>query len=252
MNNSARITLIDIETSPIKGYTWGIYDQNVLSVIEPSKIICFAWKDLNDKEVSVRALPDYDNYKSGHLDDKYLVEEAWHVLDDADIVVAHNLEAFDLKKLNTRFIANSLNSPSFYETIDTLKVSKKYFKFDNNSLNELGLYLHEGQKQKTGGFGLWLDCMEGNPEAWDLMKKYNANDVALLEKIYLRLRPYIDDHPNLNIVNNSDSCCPVCLSKDIEKRGFSMTRSGRKQRYSCKDCGSWSSGPSQTVRGVIR
>jgi hypothetical protein len=248
-----KIAFIDIETSPIIGYTWAMWETNVLAVIEPVKVICCGWKWLGDKHVTVRALPDYGNYIGGVVDDRDLVADVWGVLDEADVVIAHNGDSFDCKVLNARFIANNLTAPSDYKTIDTLKVAKKYFKFASNSLNELGLYLNEGKKAPTGGFETWTKCMAGDPVAWDRMKKYNVQDVDLLERVYLRLRPFIGNHPNLNTIapvklKTSEFACSSCQSLNTTKRGFSVTKVGKYQRYSCQSCGSWSSGPYEKIK----
>lgn len=243
---SPNIALIDIETSPIIGYTWGLYDVNVLAVIEPVKILSCAWKWLGEKDVNVKALCDYKDYKPGIVNDRSLCKDIWDVLDLADIAIAHNGDSFDIKVCNSRFIANGLNAPSDYKSIDTLKVAKKYFRFNNNSLNELGVYLNEGEKVPTGGFKTWLKCMEGDPAAWLRMKKYNVQDIRLLERVYLRLRPFIGNHPNLNLIAPSSAeghSCSVCQSLDTTKRGKAVTKAGSYQRYQCNQCGSWSSGP---------
>lgn len=247
--------MLDIETSPIKGYVWGMYEQNVLKVIEQSKIIAVAWKELNDKKVSIRALPDYVGYKPNVLDDKKLCKEVWQVLDEADVVVAHNGDQFDLKKLNTRFADHEFGAPSAYKSIDTRKVAKKHFRFDSNSLNELSIYLFGGHKINNGGFGLWDACMKGDMDAWKRMKDYNVHDVELLEKVYLRLRPFMDNHPNMNIVAghvHNEHSCPVCLSKHVTRRGYSITRAGKYQRFQCNDCGTWSSGPYEKAKVALR
>lgn len=221
-------------------------------MLEPSKIISVAWKELHAKETKVKSIYDYPNYKKGFIDDKKLVEEVWDVLDKADIVIAHHGDAFDIKKLNSRFIYHGLNAPSAYKTIDTKKVASKYFKFDSNSLSNLGVYLKEGDKISNGGFNLWVQCIAGDKKAWDRMKEYNQQDVVLLERIYLRLRPFMENHPNLNIVANvSDQSCPSCLSKKLTKRGFSMTKTTKRQRFQCTDCGSWSSGPYEKIKSML-
>jgi len=255
MNKQPKIVLLDIETSPIKGLTWGMYDQNVLAVLEPAKIICAAWKYLDDPEIFCQSLPDYRGYRGGIVNDGGLVRELWKVLDEADVVVAHNGDSFDIKRLNARFVAHGLNAPSDYKTVDTLKVAKKYFRFDNNKLDELGHYLDVGRKAPNGGLATWLKCMAGDMAAWEEMRKYNVQDVALLERVYLRLRPFIQNHPNLNLivppVGVDGHSCSTCQSINVVRRGFAITKVGRYQRYQCKDCGSWSSGPYERVKAGV-
>lgn len=248
--NKAKICFVDIETSPIIGYTWQKFDTNLIKILEPTKIMSMAWKFLGDDKTQVKALCDYKGYKANVLNDKNLMNDIWRVLDDADIVAAHNGQAFDIKKINARFIINGLDAPSSYDVVDTLKVAKRYFKFDSNSLDDLGRYLGEGEKVSTGGFGLWTSCMAGDPDSWDRMKEYNKHDVDLLEKIYLRLRPFMDNHPDVNTVTGDFSktpACHTCGSSRVQKRGFAFTKTGRKQRYQCGDCSSWSTGPYERV-----
>lgn len=249
--NKPKVILLDIETSPLVGYAWQTWDTSILKVLQSSKIISVAWTELGSKKVLCKSIADYPEYKAGVINDEQLVKDTWKVLDEADILVAHHGDAFDFKKLNARFVYHGLTAPSSYKTIDTKKVASKYFKFDGNSLSALGTYLNVGKKLSTGGFDLWDNCINGDLKAWKKMKEYNVGDVELLEAVYLVLRPFMENHPNLNAVlggSAGNSTCPSCLSVDIHKRGFSITRTGRKQRFQCNACGSWSSGPYEKVK----
>ena len=62
-------------------------------------------------------------------DDKRVLQSIWKLLDEADIVIGHNGDRFDLRKLNARFIDNDINPPSPFRTIDTLKVARREFAF---------------------------------------------------------------------------------------------------------------------------
>jgi hypothetical protein len=209
-----------------------------------SFILSIAWKWLGDKEVSAKALPHYDDYfKSVDVDDKHLVHDLWKLLDTADIVVAQNGDAFDIKKSNARFLIHGLNPPSNYRTVDTLKLAKKYFKFDSNSLDDLSRLLGLGEKLKHPGFGLWKGCLEGNLQAWETMVDYNKRDVVLLEKLYLRLRPWAQNHPNVNAPEiKGFEHCNTCGSENVQRRGFIHTRLQTRQRWNCTSCGSWYTG----------
>lgn len=226
------------------GYTWDVYDASVLKILRNSQVISVAWKELHSEDISVKCLADYKGYKAGELNDRALIEEVWKVLDEADVVVAHHGIAFDIKKLNARFVYYGLNAPSHYDVVDTKKEATKRFRFDGNSLNALGQYLNVGKKLENGGFDLWLRCMAGDKEAWKLMKNYNSQDVLLLEQVYLKLRPFMERHPNLSLVAGDDpvGTCGTCQSKNVSRRGYAVTKTGRKQRLQCQDCGSWSTG----------
>lgn len=235
------------------GFTWGYYEQTLLKILAQSQIICVAWKWLDEPTTHVRALSDYKGYRAGKLDDRLLVAQIWKLLDEADVVTAHNGDKFDIPKMNSRFVFHEMKPPSFYKTVDTRKVAYKNFRFDANSLNELAQYFGFGKKEDTGGFKLWTDCMAGDLRAWAKMRKYNRQDVVLLEKIYLRLRPYMSDHPNLNVIaGKTGLSCHICESESVIRRGFAITRAGRKARYQCNGCGTWSSGPCVSAKITLR
>lgn len=239
-NQKPKILLYDIETAPILGWTWGLYEQNVISVERDWYILSFAWKWLGEK-TQVRGLCDYPKYKPSNHDDKLLCVDLHKVLDEADVIIGHNLDAFDNKKANARFVFHGLKPPSPSKTIDTLKLAKKHFKFDSNKLNSLGELLSVGEKLPHQGFKLWLGCMEGDPKAWEVMKAYNAQDVELLEKVYERLRPWAVNLPDFRTTTDTHTC-PSCQSSRLQKRGFYTAITRRYQRYQCQDCGHWSKG----------
>jgi DNA polymerase elongation subunit (family B) len=251
-NIKPSFVLLDIETSPIIAYTWATFNTNVLKIIESSQIISVSWKELGSKQTIVKTIADYPNYIPGQINDELLVREIWDVMDKADIICAHYGSAFDIKKLNARFVYYGLTAPSQYSVIDTKKIASKYFKFDSNSLDNLGSYLKVGNKIKNGGFDLWVRCMNGDPKAWKLMASYNKQDVDLLEKVYYKLRPFIENHPNMLAATGiiDAHSCPACMSTRLQKRGFRINKSTRQQRYQCMDCGSWSSGTYEKLKGV--
>ena len=177
--------------------------------------------------------------------EEQMVLRLWQVLDESDIVIAHNGDKFDIKMLNVLFVKYHLNPPSPYRSIDTLKVARKYFRFMSNRLGDLGMKLGVGDKLDNGGFENWLGCINNDPQAWRKMLKYNAQDVKLLEKVYLRLRPWMDNHPPINVLAGSPDSCPKCGGTHLQRRGTrKSTKTGTYSRYQCQDCGGWSTGRS--------
>ena len=154
-------------------------------------------------------------------------------------MVGQNIRAFDIRKLNARFIFYGLKPIAPQKTIDTLVIARKQFSFSSNKLDDLGAFLGLGRKIKTGGYDLWLRCMAGEKKAWTKMKAYNKQDVTLLEKVYLKLMPWDSQHPNLSSYNHNGLECPKCLSKHIEWRGTARNKTTSYRRFQCKDCGSW-------------
>lgn len=240
LNKKPRILLYDIETAPNLAYVWGKWEQDVVAFKQEWYMITFAWKWLGEKQTHVLSLPDFKTYKKDKTDDSELVTELWKLFNEADVVIAHNGNSFDQKKSNARFLFNNLQPPTPYKQIDTKLVAKRYFNLNSNSLNDLGQYLKLGEKLKTGGFDLWLGCMSGDKKSWKTMCDYNKQDVILLESVYLKLRSWDNQHPNLALMNGDIHGCPNCQSLNIQKRGSSFSRTGRYQRWQCLDCAKWS------------
>jgi hypothetical protein len=95
-----------------------------------------------------------------------------------------------------------------------------------------------GTKADTGGFKTWAGCIKGDPDAWATMKRYNKQDVDILEQLYLRLRPWSKTHPNLATLGNRPSACPKCGSEEgMTRWGYTYTGVARRVRYKCKSCG---------------
>jgi DNA polymerase elongation subunit (family B) len=232
-----KILLFDIETTPNLAYVWAKYQQDVLEYVEEWDILCFGYKWLGQKRVTA-----VSTAKNGSEED--LVRKLWELFDEADIIIGHNGDRFDIRKSNAKFLEYGLTPPSSYQTIDTLKVARKYFNFNSNRLNDLAKTMGLGEKVQTGGFELWLGCMRDEPKSWKKMIEYCKHDVELLEKIYMEMRPWMTTHPNHNLFTGETHGCPVCASAKTQRRGFSHTRVGKRQRYQCMEegCGAWSVG----------
>ena len=241
MHNKTKILFLDLETSPSLGWVWAKWQTNVIDFKTDWYVLSVAWKWADESRIHVLGLDDFPRFKQDREDDKPLMKILWKLLDEADIVIAHNGDSFDLPKANTRFLTHKLNPPTPYKTIDTLKIARKVFMFDSNKLDDLGRYLGIGRKIPHTGFHLWRGCMNGEPEAWAKMKKYNQHDVELLEKVYYIMRAWDKNHPNVNQGNLE--ACPKCGSQKIQRRGFSYTLLRRKQRYQCRECLGWWEGP---------
>lgn len=233
----ARILLYDIETTPNLAYVWGKYQQDVIAYEEEWHILCFAYKWLGERTTHVVALPDFPLYKREPRNDKEVVKKLKELFDEADVVIAHNGDSFDQKKVQARFMVHRLGPPTPYRQIDTKKVARKYANFNSNKLSDLGRNLGLGQKLDTGGFSLWLGCMNGVAAAWNTMKRYNKQDVVLLEQVYLELRPWINNHPAMNLMEGKYDACPNCGSTTpLIKNGTYFNKVSHVQVWECPAC----------------
>lgn len=231
MDKKPKILFFDIETTPLISYTWGLYDQNVIAMQKDWELLSFAYKFQGDRDVTCIARRDFKDKT-----DRTLTKRLWKLLNEADIVVGHNAASFDCKKATAKFIEHGLPPHAPYEIVDTKLVAKKYFKFTSNKLDDLGRLLGVGRKEQTGGFDLWLDCMAGKPAAWRKMISYNKQDVLLLERVYDRLLPYTDNHPNVSFISGRPTGCPKCGSAKLKSMGVRRTKVSEYVRYRCMKC----------------
>lgn len=240
------IVTLDIETAPLRSYHWGLQDQNVgLEQIETEwSILSFSAKRLNEKRVIFKHTGGRGVEKV--RDDRPLLGELWKVLDAADIVVAQNGKEFDLKKINARLAMYKMPPYSPVRVIDTMLAARRHFGFTSNRLAWLSEHLTAAKKSKHRafpGFELWLECLKDNPKAWRVMQKYNAIDVIATEQLYLRLRPWIENHPNLaTYLDGNTPRCPKCGSEKLISNGFRTNQYGRYRRLQCQACGGWAFG----------
>lgn len=238
MNNEPHILTFDIETFPAIGYFWGKkWETNIIDVLEQSPVLSFSAKWLGGKQIT-KGLPDYKGYKNGSKDDSKLVKDMWSLLDEADVVIMQNGRTYDYKMTNARFLYHGLTPPSPFRMIDTKNEARKYLRLPSYSLDDMVKYFGLGRKMEHEGFDLWTKCLDGDRKAWAKMKAYNAHDVLLTEKLYLKLRSFV--RSNLGIFYNSNIVCPSCGSKNIQSRGLTRNQTTMYRRIFCTDCGSWS------------
>lgn len=180
-----KILLLDIETTPMQVYTWGLWDQNIgiNQIIKHTEMMCFGAKWLGKKQVT---------FKSVHHDGKEaMLAELHKLMDEADVLVGWNSAAFDHKHIRREFLEAGLTPPSETKDLDLMTIVKANFLFPSNKLDYVAQKLGVGAKVKHSGFELWIDCMAGVDKAWREMKKYQIQDVELLDKLYEVLLPWL-------------------------------------------------------------
>lgn len=229
-----KILLLDIETKPASAYVWRAYgEQNigVEQIIDPGSVICVGAKWLGDKETQL-----FSDWDHGHTDMLIHIHE---MMSYADAIITYNGDKFDLPKLQGEFMLNGLGPTPPCTSVDCIKAARK-FGFFMNKLAFIGPLLGLGDKIKHEGFPLWVKVMEGDSAAQKRMAKYCIQDVRLLEKLYLRIRPFIRNHPHMGRTGSNQ--CPACGGIHVQSRGTRRTRAYKIQRLHCQDCGHWGDG----------
>lgn len=226
--------MIDIETSPNLAHVWGLWQQNVglSQLLESTEMMCFAAKFLGDKKTQF-----YSTFHDGKAE---MVQKAWDLVNEADVVMGWNSKSFDEKHLNREFLEAGLKPPSPVKSLDLMHAVKKKFRLPSNKLQYVSTLLGTAGKVQHEGHDLWIKCLAGDEKAWGRMRKYNIQDVDLLQEVYDQLLPWIDSHPSVALYDgNEQDACTNCGSTDLKREGYAFTLLGKFQRYVCKSCGKW-------------
>lgn len=227
--------MIDIETSPNQAFVWGIWEQNISlnQMIASSSTLCYSAKWLGERKMFFDSV-----HRSGP---KKMLRGVHKLLSEADVVATYNGKKFDLPTLNKEFIVHKMPPPAPYKQVDLLQVARARFRFLSNKLDYVTQALGLGAKVRHPGFQMWVDCMAGDAQAWRVMERYNKKDTALLEKLYMRLLPWIDKHPSHGAFEDI-TCCPKCGGTKLQQRGYAVTQVMKYRRYQCVGCGGWARG----------
>jgi uncharacterized protein YprB with RNaseH-like and TPR domain len=179
-----KILLLDIETTPMQVYAWGLWDQNISidQIIKSTEMLCFGARWLDGKKVIFKSV-----YHDGK---KEMLKELHKLMDEADLLVGWNSAAFDHKHINREFLENKMAPPSPTKDLDLMSITKANFLFPSNKLDYVAQKLDVGAKVKHSGFKLWIRCMAGDKKAWKEMKEYQIQDVNLLVDLYHELLPW--------------------------------------------------------------
>ena len=230
-----RILTLDIETSPIKGFVWGLWQQNLMldRIIDPTRMLSWSAKWYDEDEVLWAS--------EFHHGRESMVMEIYDLVNQADVVVGYNSKKFDMKHLNREFIELGLTPPTTYKDVDLLLTVKKNFAFPSNKLDYVAGVLLGRHKLSHAGFQLWKDCLAGKKAAWDQMIDYNIEDVLITEELYDKLKGWISNHPNwgLYVEDQENPVCRNCGGNHVVSKGgeYTDTNVFRYQRYKCMDCG---------------
>lgn len=232
--------IYDIEVSPDIGFFWQPgYNLTIdyKSIIKERAIICISYK--------------WEGGKVNHLiwdkhqNDKYLIKEFAKILEEADEIVAHNGDKFDLVWIRSRAIKFGIDLSFPIVTHDTLKIARNKFRFNSNRLDYLAKYLGVGGKIETG-FDLWKDIVLHKDEvALRKMVRYCDNDVKILEAVWEKLKPYA---VHKNSLTDNRLKCPECGGDTIRQRIRTLASGTKKIIMQCKSCGKYHTIPASLLK----
>jgi len=226
-----RVLTIDIETSPATVYAFGLFDVNVAvsQILEPSRMLCFAGKWLDKPKVHY--------FSEFHDSKQVMVQAAWDMMNEADIIVGYNHVGFDVKHLHREFLLAGMPPPSPHQDIDLLRVMRSRFKLMSNKLGYVTTALGMDTKLETGGQSLWNDVLKGDEKAWSKFRRYNKQDVVITENLLRLLGPWIKG-PHAGVFTKNMASCHSCGGTSLVPAGLLNVKTTSYAQARCA-CGAW-------------
>lgn len=233
----SNILILDIETQPITARVWGLFNQNIglNQIVDNGGILCVGLKWLGDKNCYM-----FSKWEHGYEE---MIKAVHAFLEEADAIITYNGNHFDLPKLRGACAEVGLTPPPPVNSIDVYTSVKK-LGLISNKLAFVGPFYKIGKKLATGGFELWTGVIDGDKKCQKQMEKYCVQDVRLLEQVYVRLLPYLVNHPN---IGGGAGSCRSCSGTHLTKRGTRLTKLLRIQRLQCNTCGTWNDGERKKI-----
>lgn len=245
-----KLLVIDIETAPLVGYAWGIWQQNISAmeqIIEHPYMLCYGARWHGTKKVHFQS-----EYHDGRTE---MLVGLKALMDEADFIVGWNSARFDRTWINAEMDKEGLGLPAPARDIDLMRVAKKNLKLPSYKLDYVAQH-HYGLPGKVAhqGFKLWRDVMHGEPhvkeKAWRDMKRYQIGDIKVTDAVLDHMKPMVTVLPNPALFGpdgEPEGC--GCKSTHLQRRGWAYTNTGRYRRYQCQDCGAWLKGKKRD-RGI--
>ena len=230
-----KVGILDVETLPMMGYMWSLWDVNFSldQILKDSCMLSWAGKYLYSDNVYSDVLTPKE---AKERKSERITDSLFNFMKECDIIIGHNFRNFDAKVINTEFLLHGFR-PLRYRIIDTLEVLKNNFRFPSNKMAYINKRLGIREKVSNQGFILWSKCSDGDPEALKEMLEYNIGDSFANEETFWKVQPYISNLPNFSLYDNLDTVMCSCGSEDISKDGYYFLNSGKYDRYICNECG---------------
>lgn len=204
------------------------------SIVKERAVICIAYKWENDTRV-------YTFQWDRNQCDKAMLAKFVKIAQQADEIVAHNGDRFDLRWLRTRCAFHRIPCPPDFTSIDTLKLARAGFNFNSNKLDYIGKFLGVGQKVVTER-GLWDKViLHNDPKALKSMVAYCQQDVLLLQRVHAEIVPYTKHRTHRWMDEGATRIdCPECGSSNGKSHKRRISASGQKSlQVQCQGCGKY-------------
>jgi hypothetical protein len=188
---TANVLYIDLEVSKSMVFNYGLRVPsgyiNPDDLLRPAYIICWSasyvgsdvvWSDCVTKDEALA------------WDDSRILPRLQELMESADLIAGHNVDRFDLKKANARFLLNGIEPVVSKKTIDTLKIARSKFAFESNKLDYISQALGFRPKDAIHNSD-WIEIVTtGDEKTLRKVLKYNKKDVKIGKDVLDRLMKY--------------------------------------------------------------
>lgn len=237
-SNTPRIMFFDLESAATIAATFGRFKTNIGHdnvIKEGGWLLSAAWKYKGDIDVSSVVCSSEEAIA---CNDERIVASLYDAFEQADIVVAHAANRFDIPLFRSRLALHGFNMHKSVKIIDTLQVARN-MKFNSNKLDSLASYFNLEQKRQHEGINLWIRCQQGDEKALKELELYNVQDIVVLEQLYNKLKAYDRKPANLALYfDDNKHRCPACASAAVEPTAnIVYTQVSAFTEMICLDCG---------------
>ena len=218
-----RILLWDIESTGLNA-TFGT-------------ILCIGWKFYGEKTVYVPSIIDGSN--GDMLDDRALVKQFIEAYESCDYHVTWYGDRFDFPMVCSKAFKHDLPPIRPKHSLDLWKAVRYRFKAHSNRL-AVWQQICKAKDSKTAiDFDAWLRAAHGDKNALAEVRHHCKKDVLVLEQVFRKLRPWLDNEPSRGLFTGDHDACPSCGSKHVTRQGFKVARTRKYQQLKCQSCGHW-------------
>ena len=187
----ANILYIDLEVSKSLYFNYGsrVPSQylNTDDLFRPRYIICWAASYVGSPVIWSECVTQKEAKK---WDDSRILPRLQELMASADLIAGHNVDKFDLKHANARFLLSSLEPVTDKKTLDTLKIARAKFAFESNKLDYVSQILGFRGKDDIRNSD-WLKIVtSGDERTLKKVNRYCKGDVKNGKNVLEKLMTY--------------------------------------------------------------
>ena len=175
---AANILYIDLEVSKSRIYNYGLRVPSTYispeNLDKEAYIICWAASYVGSDTVWSDCVTKKEALK---WDDKRILGRLQELMASADLLAGHNVDRFDVKRANARFLLNGIEPVIGKKTLDTLKIARSKFAFESNKLDYISQRLGFRPKDDIRNEDWNRIVSTGDEKTLRKVLKYNKGDV---------------------------------------------------------------------------